>query len=244
MVDTAPGQGHARRRPRRGLRITLIVLLSLLVLALLADRGADLVAENIAAGKLQTSQNLPNEPDVDINGFPFLTQVAAGKYDDVTVTATDVPVGARGGESLRLSKVVIDLHDTTVTDNFSRFHVERATAVGTVSYAELSSRLGVQITYAGDGRIRASKEITILGQTITPTITAKASVVGGALTFAGTQANGLGPLAGELARVSSEIFGDSIPLSGIPFDVRVQDVSLERDGLRLELTGNDLTYNR
>ena len=31
-----------------------------------------------------------SEPDVDVGGFPFLTQVLAGKYEEITIVLRDV----------------------------------------------------------------------------------------------------------------------------------------------------------
>src|SRR6476619_6753226 len=57
-------------------------------------------------------QHLDSGPDVDIDGFPFLTQLVEGHYDEITVTATDVPVGA--AQRLMISRLRVVLHDLTV----------------------------------------------------------------------------------------------------------------------------------
>ncbi len=230
-----------RRSGSRGLRVVAIIVAVLLILVIAADRVGDLVAENVAADKLQSSQDLSSKPDVDIEGIPFLTQFASGHYDNVKVTANDV---ALRGTSLSLTRVVVRLSDLTVSRNFSSFRVEQASATGTVSYADLGKALGIDLTYVPDGKVRASKEITVLGRTFTPTITAEPRFADGALTFAATQASDLGPLAGDVARASNEVFGTDVPLDGIPFQVRVNKVLLGPSGLRLDLSGSDLTYSR
>ena len=68
----------------------------LIVLAILAGIGfaADRYAAHVAAGEIasavQTDAKLARKPHVTIKGFPFLTQVADGKYKHIDVTATDV----------------------------------------------------------------------------------------------------------------------------------------------------------
>ena len=57
----------------------LIVLMVLVGLAVVADRIALGVAEDRAASALQTSQDLTHKPDVTVEGFPFLTQLASGE---------------------------------------------------------------------------------------------------------------------------------------------------------------------
>lgn len=234
-----PAVNRPRRTHSRALRWTVIVVVVVLALLLVADRGGEYVAENLAASKLQSSQNLPNKPDVEISGFPFLTQFASGHYDEVTVTSSNIPIGS-GDTRISLSSVKVVLDDMTVSDNFTDVHVDRASAVGVVSYSELSNALGVSLSYAGDGKVKASKKITLFGQTITPTITAAPQFTSGGLAFVASAANGLS--GSPLGQVAKLVFGDAIPLDGIPFDVKVNKLSMTADGLRIDLSGADITY--
>ena len=56
------------------LLVALLVLLALLV-------GADRVAEQVAEGRIadQLRADLSSAPQVEIGGFPFLTQALAGR---------------------------------------------------------------------------------------------------------------------------------------------------------------------
>lgn len=57
----------------------------------LADRFAELYAQDKAAEKLQQSMHLVTRPEVDIHGFPFLTQVLDKHLQRVDVSVPDVP---------------------------------------------------------------------------------------------------------------------------------------------------------
>ena len=198
----------------------LKVLLVLAVVALVVDRGADYVAEQAAAGELQRSQGLEREPDVSITGFPFLNQFASGRYERVIVTAEDVRVGT-ADTSLTIKKVRLDFRGVTASRDFTRFRAKSATAHATVGYPELSRTLGIKVSYGGDGRITASKEFTVLGQTLRPTVTVEPKVASDAL---------------------REIFGADLSLEDLPFDVKVTGVKVTRTGLDLILAGKDLSY--
>src|SRR5580704_14244470 len=76
------------RRPRR-LIISLVVLVVLLVGL---DFGARAVAESVMASKIQ-QQGLTNKPDVNIGGFPFLTQVASKDFKQVSISDTNQVAG-------------------------------------------------------------------------------------------------------------------------------------------------------
>ena len=81
--------GPRRRRHRgRGLVITLIVLIGLLIAA---DFGAKAYAESAIASKIDSS-GLGTKPSVSIEGFPFLTQVAARDLKQIDISASNFTV--------------------------------------------------------------------------------------------------------------------------------------------------------
>lgn len=88
---------RAVRRRRRS-RFTMTVKLGIALCALLAfltigDRYAALYAEGKAAEKVQDALKLHAAPEVHIEGFPFLTQIADDRLDHVELTIPDVPAG-------------------------------------------------------------------------------------------------------------------------------------------------------
>lgn len=225
---------------RAGRRIVIALVVVVLVLVA-ADRVGVYVAQRIAGDTIQTSQKLRDRPAVDIAGFPFVTQLAGGTFGQVTVTASRVPVGGHGG-TLTLDRIRVVLDHVTVARDFSRVHADTASAVASVGYGELSRVLGVDVSYAGDGRVRAQKKISILGQSVTPSITAAPVLVNGALGFGATQLNGLDALAGQAAQLLKSVFDLTVPLDGIPFEIRIQSLAVDASGLVIRLSGADLTY--
>lgn len=224
-------------------RRLLIALVVIVVLLLAADRIGAYVAERAAGRSLQTSQHLPSRPNVDISGFPFLTQLASRNFDRITVTAKDVPIG-QGQQLLEISRLNVVLHTLTVSRSFSQFHADSADATGTVTFDELGRTLGVDVHYAGDGRIAATKSVTVAGRTFSGTITTRPELVDGALSFVGTRVNGANQLASNVVAALTQVFDLDIPLQGIPFHVRVTSVRVGQQGLVVALTGRDLSYAR
>jgi LmeA-like phospholipid-binding len=90
--DEQPPTGRSRPRRRRrrgrGLLITLIVLIGLLVAA---DFGAKAFAESAIASKIDSS-GLGTKPSVNIEGFPFLTQVAGRNLKQIDISASNFTV--------------------------------------------------------------------------------------------------------------------------------------------------------
>lgn len=227
----------------RAVRVTLIVVAAVVALLIVLDRVAVYVAERIAADTIQSSQHLDSRPNVDIAGFPFLNQLATGRYDKVTITADDVPVG-RPTRPLQLSRVQVVLHALTASRDFHNLHAARAEATGLITYDELSRNLGVQLSYAGDGRIRASKTVTVAGETVAAAVTARPRIVDGALTFADPAVDKPGVFRAAGAAALRHLFDVTIPLHRLRFGVRVRSVEAEADGVTIVLTGRDLSYSR
>lgn len=78
------------RRGRRSLIALLVVLMLLVGLFVLADRVAAGIADRRLAAQAQTAmanRQITSEqaPTAKIHGFPFLTQVLAGTYQEVTI---------------------------------------------------------------------------------------------------------------------------------------------------------------
>jgi hypothetical protein len=86
------------RRPRRGRRLGIALLVLLLVLAgalVAADRIGANAAENAIADQVSKEMQArgmtsAGKPGVSVGGFPFLTQVARGVYEKITI-AIDQP---------------------------------------------------------------------------------------------------------------------------------------------------------
>jgi len=222
------------------MRKLLVALAVLVLLAVGLDRGGVYVAERVAGSSLQDSQDLGQRPDVTIEGFPFLDQVARSRYDRVEVQATDVPV--REARGLRLASLDVVLTDVRTSRDFERFDVRRARATAVISYADLSDAIGVDLAFGGGGRLVVSRTFTVLGQEVEPEVTVLPEVVDGALSLGAFTVDGAADALGVVTDALDEVLGVDVPLQGIPFGIALDDVRAQRDGLQLELSGSDLSY--
>lgn len=71
----------------------IIGLLVLVGLVVAADFGAAAVAESAVSREMREQLDLPDDPEVRINGFPFATQALAGTYSSIDVAAPRLQVG-------------------------------------------------------------------------------------------------------------------------------------------------------
>ena len=222
------------------------MLIVLAVLAVTADRVGLLVAERLIASRVQSSQELERRPSVDIEGFPFLTQVLANDYPTVTLVAQDFAVGS-SDRRVRLAELDARLHDVRTIDKFSMVTVRTAEGTAVLSYQELSRALGVTLGYAGGGRVQASSSVEVLGQTLTGTASAQVGVTGGdQLTFSsvrvGVPQGGIS-VPKQLTEQFSSIFATKLSLRGLPFHLRIQQLAATEDGVRIAATARDLVLS-
>ena len=84
------GQARPPKRRHRGRR-WLIALVVLILVLVAVDFGAKAFAENAIATKIDTS-GLGTKPSVNIEGFPFLTQVASRDLSQIDINASNFTV--------------------------------------------------------------------------------------------------------------------------------------------------------
>jgi hypothetical protein len=231
------------RSPLRGLLIFVIVLA---VLVVAADRIGLVVAERQIASRVQSSQELSQQPSVDIEGFPFLTQVVANHYPAVRLKAQDMTVGSRE-RRVKLADLDARLRDLRTVDRFSAATAETASGTALLTYQELSRALGVELGYAGGGRVQASSSVEVLGQTVTGTASAEVGVMGGdELTFSsirvGVRQAGIA-VPEQLTEQLSSIFANKLSLRGLPFHLQIQQLVATDEGVRISATARGLTLS-
>lgn len=232
-----------RRRHRgRTLLIALVVLVGLLVAL---DRIALVVSERAAATTIRNSQQLSSTPSVSVSGFPFLTQLAAGHFHQITIKARDVPAGT--GSPLTIDTVTVVLHSVHVSRDLRTVRADSAQASATVSYAALSKALGITVSYAGQadgvGRVQATGSVSLLGHTITAVVSSGVAVSDGELQFVDPQVNGASLPSAALPLLRN-VFGAPLSISQLPFGVSVQGAQATPAGITIELTGAELVYTR
>ena len=215
------------------LLVALVVLVGLL---LVADRvGARLAAQAIAS-EVQSASRLTSEPDVDITGFPFLTQAIAGRYDRVEVSAREVPAGELTLARLdaTLSGVQVSLTDA-VSGSVQRVPVEGVRARALVSYEALALRSGersLTVAPADGDRVRVTGSLDVAGRTLSVVAVSRVEVVEGDLLVTAEEYE----VGNETAdRLITRAIGDRldlrIPVTGLPYDLEVTDVDVQPDGV-------------
>ncbi len=225
------------------------VVLSLLVVA---DRAGAAVAERVLADELRRSGALPSRPEVDVHGVPFLTQVLRGRYDRIDVVARDVAAGEVAGEPVTVPRLSATLRgaqvplDDALAGGVTQVPVRRVDARVLVPFDVVrrsSDVADLDVAPEGD-RLRLRGTVRVLGQRVSGSVLSRLAVEDGELVVTAEQFDLPGGAAGGLAgrlldRALSGRFDARIPLTGLPYGLRVDGVRVQPDGLAVRASADD-----
>jgi hypothetical protein len=221
----APGGPRPRRRRRRR-RWTMVVfgVIVVLILLVIGDRVALAVAENDMADQF-VSNGLPVKPSVTIEGFPFLTQLAARDLRKVDISASNIPAGP-----VTITSATGTLNGLHFNSSFNSATVDHMTVKIFVSFAALAGAGGLgnvanlTITPAGPNLLKITGS---LGGVLSDTEEAKITQSGPQQISVQAVNNG-GALSGVLSQFGSYTF--NLP-KGVPASLRITGLSLNAQGL-------------
>lgn len=223
----------------RKLLIAVVVLIGLFVAA---DRITLAVAEHQVSSKLATTYNLSQRPGVSIHGFPFLTEVASGQYQQVNVSvgslmSNNVPVQNLDAQFTSVHaplRQVLGSGSETIT-------ADQAAGTATVPYSAVNEHLPAGITVSADGSdLKMSGTTSYLGRQVPFSATASVGVAGEKITIsphdltidgqAGIPASVVGPLTVAL------------PVSDLPMHLSLSSVQPTRSGLQVSVSAQNVQF--
>jgi hypothetical protein len=224
------------------MRALLVVVLLLVGLAVVADRVAVGVAETRVAEQLAAEGGLAGTPEVDITGFPFLTQAIGGRYDEVRISLTAEELGQPAGTEadVVLHGVHVPL-SRVLSGSVDQVPIDRIDGTATLSYELLSAQLGGDSTVQpeGDG-LRITKTVEVLGQTIPLTAAGTVSLDGNQLVVDVEKAAGAGvDLPQFLVSRAGDLLDLRYDVPALPFGLRLTGVQPAEDGVHLRLQAED-----
>ncbi|MBB2945800.1 hypothetical protein FB565_005558 [Actinoplanes lutulentus] len=159
---------------RRLLTVVVVLVLLLLGGALVLDRVGKSYAERELADRIAAevaSQNATSaSPDVTIDGFPFLTQVAAGDYQQVNIALPDFAAPNGAGGTVKMSLLDISAQDVraplSTLRNGGDVIAGAVSGAGTIGYEEITTLVnqdGLKLAEK-DGKLNATVQLDIPGQ--------------------------------------------------------------------------------
>ncbi|MEU5141888.1 DUF2993 domain-containing protein [Streptomyces sp. NPDC021139] len=240
----------------RALRILLIVVVILGGLFVIADRVAVNFAEDEAADKLRSTENLAATPDVSINGFPFLTQVAGGELDDVEIGIDDYDASTgNANEKIRIAHLRAHMKGVEFSGDYSSATAAGATGTATVGYGELMKATKseptqiapgidakvVGLSDGGNGKIKVTLQATVLGVEVPEPVEVLSSVK--------VKDNDVEVVADGLPRIGGRQLAESRiraitdfqqTIDELPGGIELDKVEAAKDGVEITVKGSNV----
>lgn len=224
------------------MKALLVVLVLLLGLAVVADRVAVGVVEDRVGRELAAKGGLSGTPEVEIAGFPFLTQAVSGRYDDVRISLTAAELGQPEGTRahIALHGVRVPL-SSALSGSVDRVPVDRIDGTATLSYALLSAQLGGDTTLRSEGDgVRITRTVELLGQTIPLTATGTVALDGDELVIDVERASGAGvDLPAFLVTRASDLLDLRYAVPSLPFGLQLTGVQPNGDGVDVRVAAEE-----
>jgi hypothetical protein len=228
-----------RRRARRYVIGLVIIIVVLVVL----DFAARVVAENVLAGKIE-KQGLQHKPSVTIDGFPFLSQVASRNFEQVNFTAADQTDGPVTITSINATARNIRINSFA----FSSGTIGSLSGTAVISFSSLGDTLTQQVGLLGSVLKGAGLDLTAAGPD-----EVKASlnlvVTSGSATWRVTQLSSnrldarLVSSSGDLpSSLISSIQDITVPIPKLPLGLTIDSVQVTGAGVVGHLSGSDIPF--
>ncbi len=216
-----------------GLLVTLVVLV---VVAVVVDRVAVRSAEQGAVRAFEQQADDVTGAEIDIAGFPFLTQLARGELTHVTGTADTASFGGYAISDLRV--------DADGVSTSSPYEIASGTASGVLAASSLqdviAQQTGLDVGVAASGDVLALT-LDVLGAELTVDVTPRVSGPTELAVDVVAVRTGLGvvsvdDLPSGIAGALSDL---RVPLD-LPDGVTLDSVSVADGGVRVAVVGTDV----
>ena len=226
------------------MRKLLIGVVILAVLLVAADRISVAVAENQISDRLASAYGLAGKPGVTITGFPFLTQVVTGDYQQIDVSANQV--SADGAVLHHLNVRLTGVHATVsqvLGNGSSMVTADRAAGSAMVGFGTVDHRLPSGFQLHPDGKnLSVSGNLAVGGARIPVSATVTLGVSGSGISV--TPVHVSVPGVATLPSAYSSQLRVVVPLSTLPLHLRLTSVHVTPDGLRIGAAARDVQFAR
>ena len=229
---------------RRAGCLGALVFLLLLVLGLLVvvDRVGVGIAEDRVAEQVAQRGGLASPPEVDIAGFPFLTQALRGEYRDVRLQLTAEQLGQPAGThaDVSLRGVHVPLSDV-VSGSVQQIPVDRVDGTATLPYALLAQQLGGDTVLAQDGDgIRVTRQVEVLGLALPLTARGTVRLEGADVVVdVGEVSTGSLDVPDAVLRQAETLLDLRYPVPALPFGLQLTGVTPAADGVDVRVEATD-----
>lgn len=231
------------------MRRLLFALVALGLLLVVADRVGASVAERAVSRDLEAS-GLGGDPVVDIRGVPFLTQALRGRYEEIVVSARDVPAGELRFAEFEATLIGAQVPvSQAVRGGAGSVPVDALRARALVPYDELGRRsraTDVQVEPAAEpDRVRVTGSVEVLGRTLSAATVSRVELDRGEVLVTAESVDvGNDAVSGALTRALEGKLDLRLPIEELPYrlvpsglEVTPRGISVDAFATQTVITG-------
>ena len=240
----------------RGRKIWIVLLILVVVLGGLfvaSDRIAAYAAERTIAS--QTKKELvarditsPSDPTVAVGGFPFLTQVARGRYDKITIHVDHPTSQGVTLDALDITAKGVNASTDALMNGTGQITADDVSGTTSLGWDAVNKLMktsgfggsGATASALPDGRVRVKVPVSVAGISTTIVATGDLSVGQGAVHL---KINEVSTEGGSLPSVLSNLVGSikqslsvDIKIPQLPYNLVIRDVKASEHGLAVSAT--------
>ncbi|MFI6044086.1 DUF2993 domain-containing protein [Nocardia sp. NPDC051321] len=228
------------------MRAFLILIVVLAIALIVGDRVAVVLAQNEIARKIAADYQLPQQPSVDIRGFPFLTQAVDGKYHDIGIR-----VGDWSEQKLSVHNLDITLTDVAapltdlLNNRTSNLVAATASATAVVPYDTVQgfAPKGVESMSDSPDGLRVTGTFSMEGIPVpgTVVVTVAPTDDGIEVTPVSVQSAAGGPTISLALLRRTLTF--TVPLQRLPLGAKLTSIEPGADGLHVTAVAHDVRFS-
>jgi hypothetical protein len=220
-----------RRRRGRGWIALFVTLVILGVLFVVGDQVAKAYAQNMIASKVQ-SDGFPVKPSVTIQGFPFLTQVAAHDIGTIDMSANNVQEG-----QLDISSIQATATGVHINSSFNGATIDHISGTALITFSSIVNAAGAQgVTISADPSAGPNAANVSAGP-----LTATAQVVRSGASKIGVR---MESLSGIPASAIGSLPNYTINVPKLPAGLAIQGISVTNQGVSVNISAQNTTLSQ
>jgi hypothetical protein len=239
---------------RRLLTVVVVLVLLLVGGALVLDRVGKSYAErelgNRIAQEIKSQNSTSGTPDVTIEGFPFLTQVASGDYQEVKIQLPNFAAPDGAGGTVRMSLLDIRAQDVRAPldtlRNGGDVIAGNVNGSGTIGYDEITALVnqdGLKLAEK-DGKLNASVQLEIPGQpSIEVSGITNLVVEGGSIRVRFSEVTSKDLPALPFLQTMIDALSYDLKIPELPLNLVVREVEVLPEGLRVTAGAADVNLS-
>ncbi|GIH12351.1 LmeA family phospholipid-binding protein [Rugosimonospora africana] len=247
----------AAGRGRKGLLVLVILVIALVGLFAIADRVAVYAAERTVASQAKqqmADQNIssPEDPKVKIGGFPFLTQVARGRYDKITIDVTKPTDQGVTLDDLTVVATGVNASASALIKGNGQVTADNVTGTGRLGWDSVNKLIdlsqfnstGATVAALPDGQVQITAPVKVLSLSTTVVATGTIAVDGDAAHVNITQVNVQG---GGIPSVLQAVLGSlkeqlsfTVKIPPLPYHLKIKSVQAKPEGVTITATATNV----